>query len=62
MKKSNIVAPVLLNFDSLQKSDKMLGKPHILSLFPTHFINSIKQDPLFKAIERLHQDCLLIFL
>ena len=61
-KKSNIVAPVLLNINSLQKSDKMLGKPHILSLFQTHFINSMKQDPLFKAIERLDQDCMLNFL
>ena len=31
---SNIPASVLLNLlNSLQKSDKMLGKPHILSLF-----------------------------
>ena len=34
-------ARVLLNLsNSLQKSDKMLGKPRILSLFATSFINS----------------------
>ena len=35
---SNIRAPVLLNLlNSLQKRDKMLGKPHIWSLFPNSF-------------------------
>ena len=35
LKKFNIRAPVLLNLsNSLRTSDKMLGKPRILSLFP----------------------------
>ena len=35
MIESNIHAPVLLNLlNSLRKRDKMLGKLHILSLFP----------------------------
>ena len=35
IKKSNIHAPELLNlFNSLRKSDKILSKPCILSLFP----------------------------
>ena len=35
MIESNIHAPVLLNLlNVLRKSNKMLGKPHILSLFP----------------------------
>ena len=35
---SNIHAPVLLNLlYSLGKRDKMLGEPHILSLFPNMF-------------------------
>ena len=34
---SNNRAPVLLNLlNSLRKSDKIRGKPRILSLFPTH--------------------------
>ena len=37
-KKSNIHAPLILDLlSSLQKSDKMLGKPHILSHFPNSF-------------------------
>ena len=40
---SNIRALELLNLlNSLRKRDKMLGKPRILSLFPTRLINSIK--------------------
>ena len=47
---SNIHAPVLLNLlNWLRKREKMLGKPHILSLSPTCLINSIKQDPLFNV-------------
>ena len=35
---SYIHAPVLLNLSNmLQKRDKMLGKPRILSLFPNSF-------------------------
>ena len=35
---SNICAPVLLNLlNSLRKRDKMLSKPHILSLFLNSF-------------------------
>ena len=35
---TNIHAPVLLNLlNLLRKRDKMLGKPHILSLFPNLF-------------------------
>ena len=38
-------AHVLLNLlDSLRKRDKILGKPHILSLFATRLINSIIQE------------------
>ena len=40
---SNIRAPVLLNLlNLLQKSDKMLGKPCILSLFLNLFYKSNK--------------------
>ena len=35
--KSNIPAPVLLNLKNLPKRDKMLGKPHISSLYPNSF-------------------------
>ena len=49
--KSNIRAPVLLNLlKSLRKSDKMLGKPCILSLFPNSLMNSIKHEPLCKIL------------
>ena len=42
---SNIRALVLLNLlNLLRKRDKMLGKPHILSLFPNRLINSIKHE------------------
>ena len=38
---SNIRAPILLNLlKSLRKSDKVLGKPRILSLFPNPFTKS----------------------
>ena len=40
-----IHAPVLLNLlNSLQKSDRMLGKPQILLLSPTSLINPIEHE------------------
>ena len=48
---SNIPALVLLNLlNSLRKKDKMLGKPHILSFFPTRLINSIKHEHSCKIL------------
>ena len=47
----NIRAHVLLNLlNSLQKSDKMLDKPCILSLFPNSFNNSIKHEHSSKIL------------
>ena len=44
---NRIHAPVLLNlFNLLRKRDKMLGKPHILSLFPNLFNIHAKLHPL----------------
>ena len=55
-----ICAPVLLNvLNLLRKSDKMQGKPHILSFFPTRLINSIKHEHsckiLYKRFEPVHE-------
>ena len=48
---SNIHALVLLNLlNSLRKRDKMLGKPRILSFFPTRLINSIKHEHSCKIL------------
>ena len=48
---SYIHAPVLLNLlNSLPKRDKMLGKPHILSLFPNMFNEFNKQEHTCKIL------------
>ena len=48
---SNIRAPVLLNLlNLLQKSDKMLDKPRIVSLFHNCLINSIKHENSCKIL------------
>ena len=48
---SNTRAPVLLYLlNLLRKSDKMLGKPCILYLFPTYLIHSIKDEHLSKIL------------
>ena len=53
---SNIRAPVFVNLlNSLQKSDKMLCKPRILSFFLTRSINSIKHEHLCKILYYMDQ-------
>ena len=47
---SNICALVLFNLlNSLRKSDKMLGKPRIISYFAARLINAIKHEYSFKS-------------
>ena len=44
-RESYIRAPGLLNdLNSLRKNDNILGKPRILSLSPTHLINSVQHE------------------
>ena len=51
IKESNIHAHALLDLlNLLRKKDKMLGKPGILSLFPTRLINSIKHEHSCKIL------------
>ena len=43
-------APVLLNLLNLLQKDKLLGKPHILSLFLNSIRNSIKHEQSCKSL------------
>ena len=60
---SNIHTAVLLNLlNSLQKRDKMLCKPHILSLFPNSFNKFNKTRVLMSDPLYIYLSCKPIFI